>query len=131
MSIIKTGIILAIAVMLLPADERKQTELAGMASQTAERTVTFCQRNPSTCAAGAEMWQLFLRKAEFGMELAAGLVREQLGRGFAKPEPTPAVERREAPHAIRPEPVAAQHVRIEPQGYRRAHVPAERLQPSR
>ena len=86
MSIIRTGLVLAAVIMLLPADHTKQAELQGAAATTVEKTVSFCQRNPATCDAGSELWALFLQKAEFGMELAAGLVRAQLAKQLSAPE---------------------------------------------
>ena len=80
MSLLRTAFILAAVVMLLPTDEKKQQEVVGVAGAAVERTVTFCERNPGTCAAGRELWGTFLRKAEFGMELASKLVREQMSR---------------------------------------------------
>lgn len=98
MSIMRMGILLAAAVMMLPVEEKKQAQLASTASLTAERTATFCERNPTTCTTGQDMWALFLRKAEFGMELASKLVREQFLRAMAEPQAKPraAVEERAA-----------------------------------
>lgn len=105
MSISKSALLLAAAVMLLPMEESKQTQLATAASQTAERSATFCERNPSTCAAGRDLWAVFLRKAEFGMELGARLVREQMQRGSSEPavmqSPVPARVQAAVPAAVR------------------------------
>jgi hypothetical protein len=87
MSIIRTGLLLAVVVMLLPAEQKKQAELTQAASRTAEQTMTFCERNPNTCATGRDLWSLFLRKAEYAVELGAGLVRDQLMRGAAPDAP--------------------------------------------
>lgn len=78
MSLIRTGVFLAAVIMLLPTDERKPAEPATMAIRGPVETATFCERNPSTCATGRDTWALFLRKAEYGMELGARLLREQL-----------------------------------------------------
>lgn len=110
MSLIRTAIIVSVVIMLLPTDEKRQEQVAGVAGATVERTVTFCDRNPSTCAAGREMWSTFLRKAEFGMELASRLVRDQMARGGT----TPASASREA----QPPWSAGDHPRIEPLGQR-------------
>src|SRR5262245_50006534 len=96
MSLIRTGILLAVGVMLLPVEERKQAQFTSAASRAVEETATFCERNPSTCAAGSELWALFLRKAEFGLELGARLVREQLFGAPATGAQT--AERRQARH---------------------------------
>ena len=68
---------LALIVLLLPADERQQARLYGTATTAIERAITFCDRNAKTCAAGAEAWATFLKKAEFG----ARLVGDLLGAG--------------------------------------------------
>lgn len=80
MSIVKTAFWLAVAIMLLPTDQRRQSELASATGQAVERTLTFCERNPGTCAAGAELWATFVRKAEFGLELATNVTREHFSR---------------------------------------------------
>lgn len=90
MSIFKTAIVLVAAIMLLPVEEKNQAKLASTASHTAERTTSFCERNPSTCAAGRDLWAVFLRKAEFGLELSARLMREHLLRATDDQRPVPA-----------------------------------------
>lgn len=73
--------------MLLPTEEKKQAEFSVTAAQTAERTASYCERNPTTCQAGRELWATFVRKAEYGLELGAGLVREQVLRAMLEPRP--------------------------------------------
>ena len=87
MSLIRIAVVLSVVIMLLPTDEKRQADVAGVAGATFERTVTFCERNPSTCSASREMWATFVRKAEFGIELAAKLAREHLTRAMAASEP--------------------------------------------
>ncbi len=124
MSIIRAGFVLAAAVMLLPVEEKKQAQLASTASLTAERTASFCERNPSTCATGNDLWALFLRKAEFGVELGAKLLREQLLRGTAEPQAIPASAPAEAraPAAV---PALPQQARVEPVQQRRTAYPMD------
>ena len=98
MSLLRTGILLAVGVMLLPVEDRKQVELTQTARRAAEETATFCQRNPSTCAAGSEIWALFLRKAEFGLELGARLLREQLTGALATESGRQGAERHQVRH---------------------------------
>lgn len=114
---------LAAAVMLLPVEEKKQAHLASTASLTAERTASFCERNPSTCATGNDLWALFLRKAEFGMELGAKLVREQLLRGTAEPQAIQSAAEVRASAAVVP--ALAQPVRVEPAPQRRTAYPMD------
>jgi len=96
---------LGLAVVLLPTEENQQARLYATASATVERIATFCDRNPKTCAAGAEFWSTFVKKAEFGARVAADLItsRGQRSEGTvqtsaprpsgavaAEPRPTPA-----------------------------------------
>lgn len=90
MGLIRTGLVLAAVVMVLPVDERSQSELTASASRAVGQTATYCERNPVTCATGRDAWALFLRKAEYAVELAARLAREQLARALAPPQPEPA-----------------------------------------
>ncbi len=78
MSLFRTALVIAAAVMLLPVDEKKQAQFSATASRAAAETATFCQRNVDTCATGRELWGLFVQKAEYGVELGARLIRAQL-----------------------------------------------------
>ena len=112
MSLIRTVILLSAAVMLLPTEKKDQAEFSTTAARTAEQTATFCDRNPSTCASGRDIWGLFLRKAEYGVELGARLLRQQLLGGPAN-EPQPA----QTPHVQSAQPALPQGqppIRLEP-----------------
>jgi len=87
---------LGLAVLLLPTEENQQAKLYDTASATVERIATFCDRNPKTCAAGAEFWSTFLKKAEFG---ARGPAQTAAPRpsGAATVEPRPASAPRNTP----------------------------------
>ena len=65
---------LGLAVLLLPTEEHQQARLYETAATSVERIATFCDRNPKTCAAGAELWSTFLRKAEFASRVAVDLI---------------------------------------------------------
>ncbi|MGE0626319.1 MAG: DUF5330 domain-containing protein [Hyphomicrobiaceae bacterium] len=108
MSIIRTGILLGAAIMLLPADAQKQSELKDVAQTTVSQTMTFCERNPATCQTGNELWALFLHKAEFGMELASNVIRDQLSRRLSDPT----VSTKAEPERVQP--VFSAPVRLEP-----------------
>jgi hypothetical protein len=98
---------LGLVVLLLPTDERQQARVYGTAVSTVERVVTFCDRNAQACAAGAEVWATFVKKAEFGARMAidlassggrkdedAGPQQVQPTSSKAKPEPRlPTAER--------------------------------------
>jgi hypothetical protein len=74
MFLIRVGFWVGLAVLLLPTDERQQARLYSTAVTTVERVTTFCDRNAQACAAGAELWAVFVKKAEFGARMAIDLV---------------------------------------------------------
>ena len=86
MSLIRLVFWLAIIVLLLPTDSQRQEQITGAAMAAFERAVTFCDRNPSTCTEASQLWATFVRKAEFGIDLAARMVRER-SSGGQQPQP--------------------------------------------
>ncbi len=78
MFLIRAAFGLAVIVMLLPADEAQQAKVTGQAGTVVERAATFCERNVNTCAAGAELWATFLKKAEFGAKLAGNMIQDYM-----------------------------------------------------
>ena len=74
MFLIRVAFWVGVAVLLLPTDERQQARLYSTAVTTVERVTTFCDRNAQACAAGAELWAIFVKKAEFGARMAIDLV---------------------------------------------------------
>ena len=94
MFLIRVAFWLGLVVVLLPTDERQQARLYGTAVATVERVTTFCDRNAQACAAGAEVWATFVKKAEFGARMAIDLVNRG-GRKDedARPPSQPARER--------------------------------------
>jgi hypothetical protein len=81
MFLIKTAFWIGLLVLLLPTDEGQQARLYTTAAQTVERAATFCERNPNTCKAGAELWATFLKKAEFAGRMAIGLINDRKAVG--------------------------------------------------
>jgi len=73
MFLIRVAFWVGVAVLLLPTDERQQARVYGTAVATVERVTTFCERNAQACAAGAELWSTFVKKAEFGVRMAIDL----------------------------------------------------------
>jgi hypothetical protein len=65
---------LGLAVLLLPTEEHQQARLYETAAASVERIVTFCDRNPKACAAGAELWSMFVKKTEFASRVAVDLI---------------------------------------------------------
>jgi hypothetical protein len=87
MILIRLAFWLGLVVVLLPTDERQQAKLYGTTVATVERVITFCDRNGPLCAASADFWATFVRKAEFGARIVVNLVSS----GGRKDEVTPAV----------------------------------------
>jgi hypothetical protein len=82
--LVRAAFWLSLIILLMPTDERPQERLSGTAAAAVEQAATFCERNPSTCAAGAELWAIYLRKAEFALQLATKLVSDWMTKGDAK-----------------------------------------------
>ncbi len=87
MSLFRAGLVLVAVIMLLPADDKMQSDQPGAVARPVAQGQGFCERNPSTCINAREAWSLFLRKAAYGMELGARVLREQLARSNSVEEP--------------------------------------------
>ena len=96
MFFIRVAFWLGLVVLLLPTDERQQARVYGTAVATVERVTTFCDRNAPACAAGAEIWATFVKKAEFGARMAIDLASSG---GRKDEDPAPA---RVQPSSARP-----------------------------
>jgi Family of unknown function (DUF5330) len=77
MGLFKVGAVLAVGVVLLPAEREKQDQLYERAGAAAKWTITFCDRNFETCVQASKAWAQFTAKAEFGAKLAYDVIREQ------------------------------------------------------
>jgi Family of unknown function (DUF5330) len=95
---------LGLLVLVLPTDERQQARLYETTAATVERLATFCERNAKACAAGAEFWSTFVKKAEFAARVAIDLAtsrgqRPEGGLAASTPRPNgaPAAEPRATP----------------------------------
>lgn len=79
--------------MLLPTDERRQAELTSAAGSALTHALTFCERNGPTCATASETWSVFVRKAQFGADLAVRMARDAMSGSRqspgAEPQPVP------------------------------------------
>ncbi|KAB2919594.1 MAG: DUF5330 domain-containing protein [Hyphomicrobiaceae bacterium] len=89
MFLIRLAFWVGLIVLLLPTDEHQQARLYGAAVAAVERVTTFCDRNPRTCAAGADVWASFVKKAEFGARMAFDLISSR-GRPDEEARPQPA-----------------------------------------
>ena len=79
MFLIRWGFWLAVLVMLLPTDKAQQERLMQQASNATHWTLTFCDRNPATCARAGEVWTVFQAKAQFALAMAGDVLRERIG----------------------------------------------------
>jgi Family of unknown function (DUF5330) len=102
MFLIRMAFWVGLAVLLMPTDERQQARVYGTAVATVERVATFCERNAQACAAGAELWATFVKKAEFSARMAIDLATSS---GRKEEEPAPA-RTQPASAKARPEPRA-------------------------
>jgi Family of unknown function (DUF5330) len=70
MSILRIGILVAIVIAVLPADEEQQARLYDHAATAVHWTATFCDRNGTTCEKAGDVWASFVKKARFGAQMA-------------------------------------------------------------
>ena len=81
MFILRTAFWLSLVVLVLPTDARQQEALSAKIMSSVNRVATFCDRNQKTCETGARYWAVFRQKADYGVQLAIGLISEQLRGG--------------------------------------------------
>ena len=72
--LIRTAFWLTVIILLLPNDEDQRNEIYGTAQAAVNDVTTFCDRNPSTCATGQEVFAVLVQKAQYGAELLMDLV---------------------------------------------------------
>lgn len=70
MSLIRTGIILACGVALLPADKAQQEHVISQAAEAAGWAATYCTREPVKCDQASALWDSFKDKAVIAGRLA-------------------------------------------------------------
>jgi len=70
MSILRIGILVAVVIAVLPADEEQQARLYDRAASAVHWTATFCDRNGPTCEKAGDAWSTFVKKARFGAQMA-------------------------------------------------------------
>jgi hypothetical protein len=79
MFLIRTAFWLMILVLLLPTDEKQQSQVYGTAEAAVKDVTGFCDRNPGVCEKGKDAFDVFVHKAQFGAQMIMGFVREQTG----------------------------------------------------
>jgi hypothetical protein len=70
MSIVRVGILVAVVIAVLPADKEQQARLYDRAASAVHWTATFCDRNGPTCTQAGHLWSTFVKKAQFGAQMA-------------------------------------------------------------
>ena len=105
MFLVRAAFWLSVVILLIPTAEGPQARLSGAADAAVEQAATFCDRNPHTCAAGAELWATYLKKAEFALGLATRLVYDWM----TKPEVKPAATAASVPDQPLPPPARASY----------------------
>jgi hypothetical protein len=79
MFLIRTAFWLMILVLLLPTDERQQSDVFGTAEAAVKDVSGFCGRNPGVCEKGKDAFDVFVHKAEFGARMLMSFISEQSG----------------------------------------------------
>ena len=87
--LIRTAFWLMIIVLLLPTDAQQRSEVYGTAQAAVNDVVTFCDRNPETCARGKDAFSVFVQKAQFGARMLMDLIN---GRTKSGEEEAPSSE---------------------------------------
>lgn len=70
MSLFRIAVVLSLGVAVMPSDEEQQAALYERAATAAHWTMTYCDRNGQQCEMAGEVWDAFLRKAQFAGKLA-------------------------------------------------------------
>jgi hypothetical protein len=104
MSIIRIGILVAAVIAVLPADKEQQARLYDRAAGAVHWTATFCDRNGPTCEQAGDLWSTFVKKAQFGAQMAYELALKYSKGGESALAPA-AIEPTQGtltPHDLRP-----------------------------
>ncbi|WP_333795180.1 hypothetical protein [Hyphomicrobium sp.] len=70
MSLFRIAVVLSLGVALMPSDQEQQDALYQRAATAAHWTLTYCDRNGQQCEIAGDVWDAFLRKAQFAGKLA-------------------------------------------------------------
>ncbi len=73
----RATLLLGLGVLVLPTDEASQARVYSSAKTAMSWTMTFCERNGSTCTQGQQAWVIFKKKAEFGAKMAFDLISDR------------------------------------------------------
>jgi hypothetical protein len=104
MFLIRMAFWLMILVLLLPTDEKQQTDVYGTAQAAVKDVSGFCGRNPGVCEKGKDAFAVFVHKAKFGAQMLMGFITERTGASATSGTVAPAATPEPAP---RPAPASA------------------------
>jgi Family of unknown function (DUF5330) len=90
--LIRTAFWLIIIVLLLPTDAQQRSEVYGTAQAAVNDVVTFCDRNPETCAKGKDAFGVFVQKAQFGARMLMDIINGRTTEGGEGATDMPASE---------------------------------------
>jgi hypothetical protein len=88
MFLFRSAFWLLILVLLVPTGKDQQNQIYGTAQATMNDVMTFCDRNPQTCATGQDAFTVLVQKAQYGAQMVMTLVEGQtdaLGGGMPQP----------------------------------------------
>lgn len=100
MFLIRSAILLALLIAILPSDPAGQARLQATASHALHQAVTFCDRNKDVCDQAGVYWTQFKDKAAVGARMAGELVNEHWKRQQSVHD-APAVPRFDQPLPVR------------------------------
>ncbi len=66
MFLLRVGIIVALVIAVLPANEQQQAQLYDRTAAAVHWTTTFCDRNGAACAQAGDILGALANKAKFG-----------------------------------------------------------------
>lgn len=102
MGLVRIAILCAVGVALLPSDRAQQEQLYQRTAAAAVWTMTYCERNETTCTLAVSFWEQFKKKAQFGAELAYDMIRNGQGKTAEAAVPSSSDAQEEAPAAVTP-----------------------------
>jgi hypothetical protein len=77
--LIRAAFWLMILVLLLPTDKDQQSQVYGTAEAAVKDVVSFCDRNPETCATGRDAFAVVVQKAQFGARMLMDFANQRSG----------------------------------------------------
>jgi hypothetical protein len=86
MFLLRTVFWLVVLVLLLPTNERQQSQVYGTAQAAVKDVSGFCERNPNVCATGKDAFDVFVHKARFGAEMLMSFIKGRTGFGAGDAE---------------------------------------------